>query len=92
MLQTNTQAVRTDVVQAFVPREKVPFFGNENALLSWNRSAFVSGTIELILKCFYMEISFVFRERKYFSRFFDDLFGLYCARARLSRYIWHSTS
>ena len=23
----------------FVPGEKVPFFGNESALLSWNRSA-----------------------------------------------------
>ena len=46
------------------------FFGNESALLSWNRSALVSGTIELILKLFYVEISFVFGERKYFSRFF----------------------
>ncbi len=44
---------------------KSALFRNGSALFSWNRSALVSGTIELILKRFYTEISFVFGERKY---------------------------
>ncbi len=49
--------------------KKCPFFGNESALFAWNRSALVSGAIELILKRFYMEISFVFGERSIFHDF-----------------------
>ena len=38
----NRGALGASAPTLFVPREKVPFFGNESALFSWNRSALLA--------------------------------------------------
>ena len=61
----------------------MPFFGNESALFSRNRSVLVSGTIELIYIKALLYGNFVFRRAEVFLTIFQLL-------ARLS-YIWPIT-
>ncbi len=59
----------------FVPGEKVPFFGNESALFSWNRSAVLA-----IFKCPFWSVPPHFRGASAASVFIINYRQLICSK------------